>query len=211
MRNPPTTAQPSAQPTAGPGTPASVYCHQVTGRLPGTGPVLAVLTGGPADLAVAQAAATWAAGTGSLVIAATVVTGTGFSLNPLLHQVRARRQDADSLTVIGRLTPILTAAGVAWLRTVVAVPTRAGPAPTPSLTPALPLATIRRLVDRFTAVAVVTAAPLHDPAGRLAPLPPQAATVAITAASTVAGTEALGAHRQQSSATTDSPDHEEEA
>lgn len=197
MRNHP----PPPSPPPGLGAPVSVYCHQVTGRLPGAGPVLAVLTGGPADLAVAQAAAAWAAGTGSPVIAATVVTGTGFSLNPLLHQVRARRQDADSLAVIDRLTPILTAAGVAWLRTIVAVPTRAGPAPTPSLV------TIRRLVDRFAAVAVVTAAPLHDPAGRLAPLPPQAAAMAITAASTAA----LGTHRPRPSATTDCPGTEEEA
>ncbi|GAA0838331.1 hypothetical protein ACFQVD_08760 [Streptosporangium amethystogenes subsp. fukuiense] len=208
MRHPPAITQPTTQRTAqpaGPSAPASVYCHQVTGRLPGTGPVLAVLTGGPADLAVAHTAATWATGTRSLVIAATVVTGTGFSLNPLLHQVRARRQDADSLAVIDRLTPILTAAGVAWLRAIVAVPTRAGPAP--AMTPALPLAAIRRLVDRFAAVAVVTATPLHDPAGRLAPLPPQAANAAITAA----GTAALGTHVPQPSATTDSPDHEEEA
>lgn len=142
-----------AQPTrhrpahCGPRAPAGAYCHQITDRLPGTGPVLAVLTGGPADLAVARTAATWAAGTGSLLIAVTVVTSTGFSINPLLHQVRARRQDADSLAVIDRLTPILTASGVAWLRTIVAVPTRAGP--TLTLAPALPLATIRRLVDRY--------------------------------------------------------------
>ncbi|WP_084965985.1 hypothetical protein [Thermoactinospora rubra] len=193
MRRPPATAHTTVRLNA----PASVYCHQVTGRLPGSGPVLALFTGGLADLAVAQAAATWAAGTRSLVIATTVVTSTGFSLNPLLHQIRSRRQDTDSLAIIGRLTPVLTAAGVAWLRIIVAVPTLAGPAR------ALPMTTVRRLVDRFAAVAVVTAMPLHDPTGRMVPLTPQEATVAITAA----GTAALRPHQSQPSATTDSPDH----
>ncbi|WP_431920923.1 hypothetical protein [Nonomuraea jabiensis] len=176
-----------------------VICYQVVGRNPGTGPVLALCTGGPADLAVAASGAAWAAGTRSLVIAITVVTGTGFSLNPLLHQVRARRQDCDSVTIINRIVPALTAAGVAWLRTIVAVPAGAGPA-------SVPLGTIRRLVDRFAAVAVVTATALHDPTGRLIPLTPRAATVAIIAAT---------AHQPPpaatTSATTSNRAHENEA
>ncbi|MEV4067378.1 hypothetical protein, partial [Nonomuraea dietziae] len=160
MRHPPTSTHPGLHPGTHPdascGTQVTVHYHQVTGRLAGAGPVLAILTGSPADLAVAQAAAGWAAGTGSRVVAATVVTHTGFSLNPLLHQVRASRYEADSLAITARVFPVLTAAGVVWLRTLVAVPGRRGPARAPLLS------AIRRLIDRFAAVAVVTTTPQHD-------------------------------------------------
>ncbi|HZG93649.1 MAG TPA: hypothetical protein VEZ46_02955 [Mycobacteriales bacterium] len=142
-------------------TSSDVFCYQVAGRAPGSGPVVAVLTDGPADLAAAAAAAGWSADTGTRVVAAAVVVDTGFSIDPLLHRARARRMADESAAITGRVAPTLAAAGVEWrpAATTVKVAT--------DVTRALPVAAVHRLVDRFTAAAVVTSAALDDPTGRL--------------------------------------------
>jgi hypothetical protein len=144
--------------------PARPRIHHVAGRTPGTGPVLVVLADGPADLAVAAHAADLAARTGTLLIAAAAVTAdSGVSVNALLHRSRAGRIDADSRAIVARVTPILHSSRVAYLRTTLPVPAGVDP------TRALPVAPVHHLVDRFGAVAVVTAVPLHDPTGVLQP------------------------------------------
>ncbi len=150
-------------------TSAPARCYQVAGRTPGSGPVVAVLTDGPTDLTVAATAAAWAAETRTLLIAAAAVGDTGFSVNALLHRTRTGRTTAESAAIVGRVVPILTATGVAWLRTAVAVPAGADASRT------LPLGPVLHLTERFGAVAVVTAAALHDPSGRLTPVPRDAA------------------------------------
>jgi hypothetical protein len=137
-------------------------CH-VAGRAPGSGPVVAVLTDHPTDMAVAARAADLAARHGTLLIAAAAVHSTGFSLDPLLHHARDRRLRTDSIAIAGRIAPILHTAGVAWMRSTLVLP-----AGTDALR-ALPIMALHRLVDRFSAVAVVTALPLHDPTGMLQP------------------------------------------
>ncbi len=149
-----------------PTAPAHPRTHLVAGRTPGSGPVLAVLTDGPADLAVAAHAADLAARTGTLLVAAAVVPGGGISVNPLLHRARHRRYQAETTAIVGRVTPILYSAGVAHLRTTLPVPPGLDP------TRALPVPAVRQLVDRFAAVAVVTSTPLNDPTGVLYPAPP---------------------------------------
>jgi hypothetical protein len=144
-------------------TNARPYTAYITGRTPGSGPVLAVLTDGPTDMAVAAHAADLAARTGTLLIAAAAVHTTGFSLNALLHHARNRRVQADSIAIVGRVTPILHSAGVAHMRSTLLLPVG-----TDALR-ALPVAPVRQLVDRFSAVAVVTALPLRDPTGFLQP------------------------------------------
>ncbi|GAA0807178.1 hypothetical protein [Spirilliplanes yamanashiensis] len=139
-------------------------CH-VAGRTPASGPVIAVLTDGPTDLAVAAHAAGVAARSGTLLIAAAAVHTTGPSLNVLLHHARERRLHADSVAIVGRVAPVLHRAGVAWMRSSLLLP-----AGTDALR-ALPVAAVRQLVDRFGAVAVVTARPLRDPTGVLQPAP----------------------------------------
>jgi hypothetical protein len=137
-------------------------CH-VAGRTPGSGPVVAVFTDHPTDMAVAAHAAGLAARHGTLLVAAAAVHSTGYSLDALLHHARSRRPHTDSIAVVGRVTPILHTAGVAWLRSSLVLP-----AGTDALR-ALPVAAVRRLIERFSAVAVVTALPLHDPTGMLQP------------------------------------------
>ncbi|RZU46609.1 hypothetical protein EV385_6684 [Krasilnikovia cinnamomea] len=138
----------------------------LAGRTPGSGPVLAVLTDGPTDMAVAAHAADLAVRTGTLLIAAaTVAAGSG--INPLLLQhTRTRRVHNDTTAIVARITPILHGAGVAYRRSTLLVP-----AGTDTLR-ALPVTAVRRLVDRFGAVTVVTARPLRDPTGTLQPADP---------------------------------------
>jgi hypothetical protein len=147
-----------------PFTGSSVHVHSVAGRSPGAGSVLAVFTDGPSDPAVARTAAALAGGTGTLLVAAAAVPGTGLSINPLLHQARARRRHTESVAIVARVTPILSTAGVGWLRTTLPVP--AGPDPARLL----PVAAVRRLAGRLHAAVVVTAAPLPDPSGFLSPV-----------------------------------------
>lgn len=139
--------------------------YRVAGRTPGSGPVLAVFTDGPTDPAVAACAADLAARTRTLLIAAAAVHATGVSVNAILHRARNRRIQADRTAIIGRVTPILHTAGVAYFSTTLLVPAGTGPLR------ALPLAAVHQLINRFGAVAVVTALPLHDPTGVLQPAP----------------------------------------
>jgi hypothetical protein len=149
----------------------AVHVYHVAGRGPGTGPVLAVFTDGPTDLAVVTTAAALAADTRTLLFAAAAVPTAGFSLNSLLHRARARRTGTDSIAIVARVTPILTTAGVAWLRTTLPVPAGTDPAQ------ALPVTALRELAGRLNAAVVVTAAALTDPTGNLRP-----ATATATAA-----------------------------
>ncbi|MFD1364537.1 hypothetical protein [Actinoplanes sichuanensis] len=139
------------------------YISRVTGRTPGSGPVVAVLTDGPTDMAVAAHAADLAARSGTLLIAAAAVHNTGFSLNALLCHARNQRLHADSIAIVGRVTPILHTAGVAWMRSTLLLP-----AGTDALR-AVPITALQQLVNRYGAVAVVTALPLSDPTGLLHP------------------------------------------
>ena len=142
--------------------PAGARTYLVAGRTPGTGPVIAVLTDGPADVAVAANAADLAAGTGTLLITAAAVTsGPGFSLNALLHQARQRCVDRDTRAIVARVAPVLYTAGVAHFRTTLKVP------PGVDATRVLPVTAVHEVIDRFGAVAVVAATPLHDPTGVL--------------------------------------------
>jgi len=152
--------------------PATVNRYHVIGRTPGSGPVVAVFTDCPTDLPVAAAAASWAADTRTLLVAAAAVTDPGFSLNPLLHRAAERRLGTESVAIVGRVTPVLTAIGVAWIRATIAVPAGVDPARS------LPATTVRDLVDRYAAVGVVTAAALDDPSGRLVPLTRDASVTA---------------------------------
>jgi hypothetical protein len=111
-----------------------------------------VFTDGPTDLPVAATAAAIAAQTGTLLIAAAAVPTTGFSLNPLLHHARSRRMSNETAAIIGRVTPILATAGVAWTPTTLAVPPHIDPART------LPTTAMREIIGRFAVVTVVTAA-----------------------------------------------------
>jgi hypothetical protein len=146
-----------------PTTPARATVHQVLGRTLGTGPVLAVLTDGPADLIVAARAAELAARSQTLLIAAAAVQTSGISVNPLLHRARTRRIQSDSMAIVARVSPILSTAGVAYMRTTLAVPAGTDP------TRALPVTAVHQLIDRFGAVAVITATALRDPTGVLHP------------------------------------------
>jgi hypothetical protein len=147
--------------------PVRPRSYAVAGRTLGSGPVLAVLTDGPDDMAVAADAADLAARTGTLLIAAATVHTTGCSVNALLHHARDRRIRSRSIAVVARITPILHATGVAYFRSTLLVPTGT------ETGNSLPVAPVRRLADRFGAVAVVTALPLHDPTGVLQPSPHQ--------------------------------------
>lgn len=139
--------------------------YDVAGRTCGSGPVLAVLTDAPTDLIVAAHAADLAARAGTLLITAATVHTTGCSVNALLHHARGRRIRSKSIAIAARVTPILHATGVAYFRSTLLVPTG-----TDTRHP-LPITAVCRLVDRFGAVAVVTALPLHDPTGVLQPAP----------------------------------------
>jgi hypothetical protein len=132
--------------------------------------VLAVLTDGPTDLAVAAHAADLVARTRTLLIAAAAVHAGEISVNAALHRARHRRIQADTAAIVGRVVPILHSAGVAYFRSTLLVPAGTDPLR------ALPVTAVHRLVSRFGAVAVVTAAPLHDPAGTLRPARPLSAT-----------------------------------
>ncbi|GAA3932855.1 hypothetical protein [Actinoplanes auranticolor] len=77
----------------------------------------------------------------------------------MLHLARNRRIRSRSIAVVARVTPILHAVGVAYFRSTLLVP--AGT----DTRRALPATAVHRLVDRFGAVAVVTALPLHGPSG----------------------------------------------
>jgi hypothetical protein len=139
--------------------PVRPRTYEIAGRTPGSGPVLAVLTDAPTDLVVVAHAADLAARTSTLLIAAATVHTTGCSVNALLHHARNRRIRCRSIAVVARVTPILHAAGVAYFRSTLLVPADT------DIRRALPVTAVRRLVDRFGAVAVVTALPLHDPRG----------------------------------------------
>ena len=146
-------------------TPVHPHVYDVAGRTRGSGPVLAVLTDSPTDMLVAARAADIAARTGTLLIAAATVHTTGCSVNALLHQPRNRRIHSRSIAVVARVTPMLHAAAVAYFRSTLLVP-----AGTDTRLP-LPADAVSRLIDRFGAVTVVTALPLHDPTGVLRPAP----------------------------------------
>lgn len=141
------------------------YTSHVADRAPGSGPVLAILTDGPTDMAVAAHAADLAARNCSLLIAVAAVHTSGLSINALLHRARARRVSAESRAIVARVTPILHAAGVVHHRGTLLLP-----AGVDALRD-LPVAAVRQLVDRFSAAVVVTALPLRDPAGVLQPAP----------------------------------------
>lgn len=142
--------------------PARPRTYHVAGRTPSTGPVIAVLTDGPADVAVAAHAAGLAARTGTLLItAAAVTTSAGFSMNALLHRARARRTLDDRRAITARVTPVLHTAGVAHFSTTLEIP------PGIDATRVLPVTAVHHLINRFGAVAVVTTTPLHDPTGIL--------------------------------------------
>jgi hypothetical protein len=142
--------------------PARPRTYYVTGRTPGTGPVIAVLTDGPADVAVTAHAADLAARTGTLLItAAAVPTGAGLRVDALLHRARGSRVDADTRAIVARVAPILHSAGVAHFRATLRLP------PGLDATRALPVTAVHELVNRFGAVVVVTATPLNDATGVL--------------------------------------------
>jgi hypothetical protein len=156
------------------GTAAHVRIHHVAGRSPGGGPVIAVLTDGPTDLAVAARAAALAARHGTLLIAAATVHTPRFSINALLHHTRRQRLHAQTTAIVARVTPILHTAGIAYTRTTLTVPSGTDPLR------ALPVGAVHRLINRFHAVAVVTAGPVHDPTGTLQPHPTGQASPART-------------------------------
>lgn len=135
----------------------------VAGRTPGSGPVLAVLTDAPSDLAVASHAADLAARTGTLLIAAATVHTTTPDIDLLRRRAGSRRVHSDSIAIVGRVTPILHAAGVAYFRSTLLVPAGTDPLR------GLPITAVRHLADRFAAATVVSALPLHDPTGTLRP------------------------------------------
>jgi hypothetical protein len=168
--------------------PARPRTYHVAGRTPGTGPVVAVLTDGPADVAVAAYAADLAARTGTLLItAAAVASSGGMSVNALLHRARAARVDADTRAIVARVAPVLHSAGVAHFRTTLAIPAGVDAGR------ALPVTAVHHLIDRFGAVAVITAAPLHDPTGHLQPVSSQH-SVPAAAPTASARTGSLPAH-----------------
>jgi hypothetical protein len=136
------------------------HTYLVTGRTPGSGPVVALLTDGPTDMAVAAHAAGITARYGTLLIAAAAVHTNGFRVNAPRRTARDRI-DADTHAVVARVTPILHSAGVAFLRSALPVP--AGT----DLLRALPVTAVHRLAHRFGAVTVVAADALHDPTGVL--------------------------------------------
>jgi hypothetical protein len=144
-------------------SPTRPRTYHVAGRTPGTGPVVAVLTDGPADVLVAAHAADLAARTGTLLITAAAVTTCGTSVNALLHRARTNRVDADTRAIVARVAPVLHSAGVAHFRTTLPIP------PGVDASRALPVTAVHHLINRFGAVAVITAAGLHDPTGQLHP------------------------------------------
>jgi hypothetical protein len=139
-------------------SPRSAHTYQVVGRAPGTGPVLAVLADGPADLAVATRAADLAARTRTLLVVAAAVHTEPAALP---GRDRSGRVNAESTAIAGRVAPILHSAGVAYLRTTLPVPHGTDPAR------AVPVAAVLRLAGRFAAVIVVAGTALHDPTGLL--------------------------------------------
>ncbi len=138
--------------SAGSTTPLT---YRIPGRHDAAGTtVVAVLTDGPTDLPVVTHAIALAARTGGLLIAAAAVRGSGFSVNPRLHRVRAQRITTEAAAITGRVTPALHAAGIAHLRATLVLPARHDPGQPP------PADLVRRLADRHHAALVVTAAPL---------------------------------------------------
>lgn len=138
----------------------------VAGRTPGSGPVIAVLTDGPTDMAVAAQAAGISARHGVLLVAAAAVHPSGSNsadLDLWAPSAGPGRLHAETNAIVARVTPILFSAGVAFLRTPIPVP------PATDTLRALPVTAVHRLVQRFGAVTVVTATPLHDPTGMLRP------------------------------------------
>ncbi|RZU46614.1 hypothetical protein EV385_6689 [Krasilnikovia cinnamomea] len=133
----------------------AVTLYQAADRSPGSGPILAVLTDGFTDLAVAATAARLAAD-GRPVIVAAAVRGSGPSINALLHQARATRIAADVAAAAGRVSPILQRAGVMFQTTPLLLPVGWPDGP-------LPARSVRRLARRTRAATVVTAAPLTRP------------------------------------------------
>ncbi len=127
--------------------------YRVTGRTPGCGPVLAVLTGAPTDTAVAAHAADLARSTGTLLIAAAAVSGDGPAAR------------TACLGITARVAAILHSAGVACLRSTITLPAGA------VARRALPVTPIHGVVHRFGVVTVVTASLIGDPTGVLRPAP----------------------------------------
>lgn len=144
-------------------TSARPYLHHVAGRAVGSGPVVAVLTDHPTDVTVAAHAAELAARHRTMLIAAAAVNSPGIDMRRLLAHTRNRRLNADSVAITGRVAPILDAAGIAWMRSTLLLPLGS------DALRALPPDPLRQLVGRFSAAAVVTARPLHDPTGTLVP------------------------------------------
>jgi hypothetical protein len=151
------TTPPCTTPPPTTSAPPTVAVYPVDHRPPGTGRILAVFTDSPTDLAVAQHAADLAASTAAPIVAAAVVRGSGFSVNALLHRVRARRIAADTDAVTARVAPILRRANTRLLTTTLLLPaSRRLHHPS--------AAAVHRLARRVDATTVVLAAPPHQPA-----------------------------------------------
>jgi hypothetical protein len=143
--------------------PAAVTAYHVQARRPGTGRILAVFTDGPADLAVAGYAADLAARTAAPIVAAAAVHSSGFSINPLLHRVRARRIADETAAITARVEPTLRRASPRLLVTTLTLPADQPAHPLPS-------SAVYRLAVRVGAATLVTAAPLDRPIRGLHPI-----------------------------------------
>ncbi|GIJ71529.1 hypothetical protein [Virgisporangium ochraceum] len=142
--------------------PAAVISYHVRGRSPGTGRILAVFTDSHTDLAVARHAADLAARAAVPIVAAAAVRQTRFSLNPLLHRVRARRIAEESAAITARVEPILRRANTRVLVTSLALSsTHRSDQP--------PAVAVYRLALRVGAT-VVVAGPLEPPVHGLHPI-----------------------------------------
>jgi hypothetical protein len=137
------------------------FTYRVPGRpAPSGGPVLAVLTDGPADLAVAAQAVALAARTGAPVVAAAAVQGTGFGISAMLHVARARRMADETAAITGRVLPLLQSTRTPHVLTALLLPAHhdtGGP---------LPARAVRRAADHHGAALVVSPTELEE-AGRL--------------------------------------------
>jgi hypothetical protein len=143
--------------------PPAITSYHVDGRCPGTGRILAIFTDGPADIAVARYAADLAARTAAPIVAAAAVHNTGFSLNPLLHRVRARRTAEETTAITARVEPTLRRANTRVLVTTLAVPAS-------RRTDRPPASAVHRLAVRVGATTVVVAEPLDPPTHGLHPI-----------------------------------------
>jgi hypothetical protein len=142
--------------------PHGPFTYRVPGRPAASGgPVLAVLTDGPADLAVAAQAVALAARTGATVVAAAAVRGTGFGISAVLHLARARRTAEESSAITGRVLPLLQSTRTPHEVAALLLPLHwdtSGP---------LPGSAVRRAADHHEAAFVVSARELHAADGLL--------------------------------------------